>query len=123
MSEPEAVIQAKIRLAVGKAMRAIRLFRNNCGVAHHADGSRVVYGLAPGSSDLIGLVPVLIGPEHVGRRLAVFAAVEVKRPGQAATPQQINFLEMVQQAGGVAGIAHSPEEAIALLQAPVGVAP
>ena len=72
-------------------------------------------GLCPGSADLIGYVPITITPEMVGMRLAVFAGVEVKRPGKRGAPQQLQWLGAVQAAGGRAGIATSVAEAQALL--------
>ena len=72
-------------------------------------------GLCPGSADLIGYVPITITPEMVGMRLAVFAGVEVKRPGKRGAPQQLQWLGAVQAAGGCAGVATSVEEARALL--------
>jgi hypothetical protein len=47
----------------------------------------------------------------IGRRVAVFVAVEVKAPGRKATPEQINFLDKVRADGGFAGIARSVMEA------------
>jgi hypothetical protein len=75
-------------------------------------------GLCPGSADLIGYVPITITPEMVGMRLAVFAAVEVKRPGKRATPQQLQWLGAAQAAGGRAGIATSVDEAGLILRPP-----
>lgn len=87
------------------------VFRNNVGLAVYPDGTRVRYGLAPGSSDLIGWRSVEITPEMVGQRVAVFVAVEVKTATGRATPQQLNFIAQVQQAGGIAAIVRSAEEA------------
>jgi hypothetical protein len=51
----------------------------------------------------------------VGQRLAVFAAVEVKDRGRA-TEQQEAFISLVQQAGGLAGVARSVADARAILR-------
>jgi len=91
------------------------VFRNNVGLAVYPDGTRVRYGLAPGSSDLIGWRSVVITPEMVGQRVAVFVAVEVKTATGRATPQQLNFIQQVQQAGGIAGIVRSADEARGLM--------
>jgi VRR-NUC domain. len=112
----ETPILRRILLALG-ARHDVRLFRNNVGVALHADGSRVVYGLAPGSSDLIGLTSITVTPEMVGRRLAVFTAIEVKTIKGRPTDEQLAFVAMTKRMGGIAGIARSPEEAEALLAA------
>ena len=41
-----------------------RYFRNNVGVATYQNDSRVVYGLAPGSSDIIGWTTIAVTPAH-----------------------------------------------------------
>lgn len=103
----------------------IRLFRNPVSIAWVGklvasatggkvilmDAHRVTVGLAPGSADLVGWRSVMITPEMVGQRVAVFASVEVKKPGGKATPEQINWRDRVQEAGGIAGIVRSVEEA------------
>lgn len=79
-----------------------RLFRNNVGLAFDASGNPIHFGLCTGSSDLIGWCPVTIRPEHVGETVAVFLAVEAKGPRTATTPEQIDFLTAVANAGGIA---------------------
>jgi len=51
----------------------------------------------------------------VGRRVAVFTAVEIKAD-TSPTPEQINFIEAVQEAGGIAGVAHSADEAEGIIK-------
>jgi hypothetical protein len=108
----ERKIQSEIQLA---ANGPARLWRNNVGALRDAQGQLVRYGLCPGSSDLIGYRTITITPEMVGRRLAVFAAVEVKDRGQP-TEQQTNFINLVQQAGGLAGVARSVPDALSILR-------
>jgi len=80
-------------------------------------GARVLHaGLCKGSSDLIGLTPVKITPDHVGRQLAVFTAVEVKNKRGRVTPEQARFLEFVTQQGGLAGVARSDDDAAAIVR-------
>lgn len=112
MSERE--IQHAVRLAAGQPPRV--LWRNNTGQARMPDGTVVRFGLCVGSSDLIGLQPVLVTPEHVGETIAQFVAIEVKTPRGRATPEQLRFLELVRSKGGIAGIVRSPAEALALLR-------
>jgi hypothetical protein len=76
-------------------------------------------GLCPGSSDSIGLSSRLILPEHVGRRVAVFSAVEFKAATRP-TPEQASFIQMVRSLGGLAGVARSVEEAKAIVSGPFG---
>jgi len=86
----------------------VRLFRNNVGFDAQ---NKVKYGLMPGSSDLIGWTQIEITPHHIGRKLAIFTAIEVKSQTDKATKEQINFIEQVRGSGGIAGIAHNVEEA------------
>jgi len=111
----ETKIQRAIMLALSDADCLI--FRNETSGAwvgkklHQAgqqvtlgDARMIRFGLAVGSSDLIGLSPD-----------GQFLAIEVKTPTGRATKEQLNFIERVKQAGGLAGIARSPEEALAIL--------
>lgn len=109
----ETTLMHRILLACSKA--GARLFRNNVGVAHHADGSRVVYGLCKGSSDLIGWTPVRITPAMVGQTVAVFTALEVKTGRQRATRAQSQFLTVLYSQGGIASVVKSEDEAVRIL--------
>ena len=134
MPQPESRILQEIRLAVSRT--GARLFRNN--VARGWIGKHQIYrvtatvrvnpgdvvirkarrlhtGLAVGSSDLIGWVPVTITEDMLGQELAAFVSVEVKtKTGRVSTDQQ-TWLNAVDQAGGVAGVVRSAEEAVGLL--------
>ena len=112
----EAAIQQQIRLALSRA--GVVAFRNNIGAYTDTKTGRVIkYGVCnPGGSDLIGWTPVHITPDMVGQTLAVFTAVEVKTPTGRATEHQLNFIAQVLRAGGYAGIAISPSEAVAITQ-------
>lgn len=108
----ESAIQNAI-LMLGRG--AVRLFRNQVGHYELKDGRHLSSGLCKGSADLIGWRSVTITPDMVGQRYAVFCAVEVKRPGEKPTPEQRAFLAAVQDAGGLAGVATSVEEAQQIL--------
>ena len=88
----EKSIQQLIRERAAKLN--IRLFRNNVGVLRDDLGKYVTYGLCVGSSDLIGDCPV--------NGIAVFLAVEVKRPGGKVTVEQHAFISSVNARGGIA---------------------
>jgi hypothetical protein len=92
------------------------LYRNNCGVLQDRRGVPVRYGLQPGSSDLIGWRTVTITPEMVGQQIAVFTSIEVKTPAGRVKPEQQQWMDAVQSAGGIAGVARSVSEAQSLLQ-------
>lgn len=80
------------------------------------------FGLARGSADLIGYRTITITPEMLGQQVAVFTSIEVKTPTGRIRPEQQQWLETVQAAGGIAGVARSVEDAKALLAAqPDGV--
>ena len=97
---------------------AVRLWRNNVGALKDKNGVWIRYGVCnPGGSDLIGYRSVKVTPEMVGSTLAVLACIEVKAPGGRLRPEQSQFLSAVQAAGGLAGVARSPEEAAAILDA------
>lgn len=68
-------------------------------------------GLCVGSSDLIGWTTVEITPEMVGKKVAVFTALELKTGKQNASPEQLNFIKQLKKAGGIAGVVRSAEEA------------
>ena len=111
MSEQE--LQQRIRLELGRG--PVRLWRNNVGALRDQRGRLVTYGLCKGSSDLIGLRQLLITPQHVGRCVAVFTAIEVKTPAGRVSEEQQKFLRLVQQLGGLAGVVRSVTDAERLL--------
>jgi hypothetical protein len=114
----EANIMREIQLALSG--ERIRLFRNNVGMLQDKKGEYVRYGLAPGSSDLIGLRSVLVTPGMVGEHIAVFVAIEVKSPNaRKPTEEQLRFVAMVEALGGRAGFATSVSEALAIISTPV----
>jgi hypothetical protein len=66
--------------------------------------------LCKGSSDLIGLKPLIITAADVGRTVAQFAALEVKTVHGRTSPHQQNFLDFVTNAGGIARVVRSADE-------------
>jgi hypothetical protein len=110
----EQQIQQQIRLACSSG--DTRLFRNNTGTLRDQHGRPVTFGLAKGSADLIGWTTRVITPDMVGQRVAVFASIEVKSQTGRLTPEQRQWLAAVEQAGGIAGVARSVEDAEAVLR-------
>jgi hypothetical protein len=113
---PETKIQNRILMALSKA--GCLVFRNESAgawvgrVLHKDDGQvtlidprMIRFGLAVGSSDIIGIAPC-------GR----FFAVEVKTRTRKPTKEQLRFIEAVNNAGGIAGIARSVEDALKLIR-------
>lgn len=121
MSEAAAASQVVITAAreFGTA-----LWRNNVGALQDENGTWVRYGLGNTSkrliekwkpSDYIGPTPVLIRPDHVGKRLGIFTAIEAKKTGWKLQPSdkhgaaQAHFMNTVANLGGIAGFAQSPD--------------
>lgn len=113
-----------------------RLFRNNTGTGWVGQSKRITKpttvkldvgdvvirqarvlraGLCVGSSDLIGWNTKVITQDMVGKKIAIFTAVEVKKPSGRATKEQINFINVVRKNGGIAGIAKSGEQAVEMI--------
>ena len=111
-SSNEAAVQNKIRLALSRG--ATRLFRNNTGALKDQKGRLVTFGLCKGSSDLIGWTTIEITPDMVGKKVAVFTAIEVKDKGKATDAQRL-FIDLVKSFGGYAGVAKSVDQAKKLL--------
>lgn len=124
---PEHAIQTRIWHAINSRPDT-RVFRNNVGrgwVGETVGRAGAVLtlrnprplhaGLVEGSGDLIGWRSVTITPDMVGRKVAVFASVEVKSPTGRASEAQVNWAARVKEAGGLAGIARSVEDAEIIL--------
>ena len=115
----EQQIQQHIRIACSNG--DTRLFRNNTGTLRDQNGRPVQFGLCKGSADLIGWKRVTVTEEMVGSTVAVFLSIEVKTATGRLRPEQQQWLDAVQAAGGIAGVARSVEDAQRLTTAPHGV--
>lgn len=73
-------------------------------------------GLCKGSSDLIGWTPKEITPEMVGKKVAVFTAIEVKSRRGRPSEDQLNFMQRVKEDGGIAGVATNSDEAVNMVK-------
>lgn len=108
----EADMQNLVQLEASKLK--ITLWRNNVGSLLDSRGVPVRYGLANTtkqmndvfkSSDLIGIRPIVITPDLVGKTIGQFVAREVKQPSwhYSATKHekaQSAFLKFVSTRGG-----------------------
>ena len=84
------------------------IFKNNVGKLRDERGNIVTFGLCKGSSDLIGWTPITVTTDMVGKKIAVFTAIEVKlnKNGKyKATNDQKRFISAVLNNGGYAGVA------------------
>lgn len=125
----ETPLLREIMLRLCQAFPFVRVFRNNTGMgwtgqsARTPNGSMIISnprplhaGLTKGSSDLIGWTTVEITPDMVGRKLAVFTAIEVKTAKGRTSDEQANFIQVVQGAGGIAFVTKSPDDAVNALK-------
>ncbi len=101
----ETALQNKIRLAINAPN--VRMFRNNVGQI-----GGLSFGLAIGSSDLIGFTSKVITPDMVGQTVAIFTALEVKTPTGKVSPAQTKFVDMVNKLGGIGAIVRSVDDAV-----------
>lgn len=128
----------RVMLAIG-SLPWVRVFRNNVGlglairhgnsaarqaiirrciaVAESMGGSAtpIQFGLVKGSSDLVGWTSRVITAADVGKRVAIFTAIEAKDGAGRADTDQRRFIDNVQAAGGIAGVARTADEALALV--------
>ena len=134
----EATNQRAIWLATA-ALAGVVLFRLNSGKAwlgmgqprRLQDGSVVLPGARPvalglalasgdpvvGQSDLLGWRTITITPDMVGCKVAVFTAIEVKREkGGRTSAAQSHWIEQVQRAGGIAGVANTTDAARSIVE-------
>lgn len=115
--KPEQIIQNKIRFALSEYGIC---FRTNSGKIFTGDrvwsnehkqyvliNLRAVEGLPKGFSDTL----------FVGKGKVAF--IEIKQPGENPRPEQQHFLDTMQEYGHIAGVAHSVEEAIELVNSSV----
>lgn len=115
----EQNIKAQIQIELSKTRR-IRLFNQPAGMAWMGEivakdqnyltlenYRPVKFGLAPGSSDLIGWQSI---ETDIGR-IARFIALEIKSARGRLSEQQQRFIDAVNAAGGRAGVARSVDEA------------
>jgi len=109
----EQTIQQHIRLACSSGN--CRLFRNNTGTLKDQHGRPVQFGLCKGSADLIGWTTRTVTQDMIGTQVAVFTSIEVKTATGRLRPEQRQWLDAVQAAGGVAGVARSVADAQQLL--------
>lgn len=105
MGELEVTLMKRIRRALASEP-GVLIWRNEVAKAQRlSDGCIMPFGLGRGSADLVGLVAPF------GR----FLAVEVKRKTGRLSDEQKLWIAVVRRTGGVAGVATSVEEALALV--------
>lgn len=68
-----------------------------------------------GLSDTLGGSPMTITADDVGKTVCILTAVEIKAGNDQLREGQPEFLAAVKAMGGRAGVARSPEDAIAIV--------
>lgn len=122
MNRQESDVQQDVQLEARRLYNCT-LERNNSGSLPDRNGTPVRFGLGNiskkrskvmKSSDLVGITPVLITQEMVGKTLGVFTAVEVKKsswnPNKKLDEKeqaQYNWMNWVRSLGGFAGFANT----------------
>ncbi len=118
----ESQVDEEIKLEAAVQFRS-HLWRNNVGAMFDAVGRMVRYGLANESAamnekiksgDRIGVTPVVITPEMVGKTIGVITSIEVKKEnwtykGTEREKAQLAWIELIQNCGGIAGFASSKQ--------------
>lgn len=99
--------------------------RNNVGACEDVSGRVIRYGLLNTSkkendrfksSDIVGPVPIVIQPHHVGRVMGVMANFETKRsdwrysPNDARAVAQLRYIELMRSVGCIAGFVTDPAQ-------------
>lgn len=128
LSHNETDVSTALAIEAGK--RGVPLWRNNNGAFQDSSRRWIFFGLGNistrvnkvmKSSDRIGINPIKIGPEHMGRIIGQFVAVEAKRPGWTKPENdrdraQEHFMQIVKNYGGAAGFANKPGDLEGILK-------
>jgi hypothetical protein len=116
VANSETKLQQEIRLALGR-IPSLRLFRNQVGqLPDPRTGRYVQFGLAKGSSDLVGFKTIKITPEMINQEVAVFVSIEIKTERGKLTEVQQNWLQKVKSSGGIVGVARSIQDALKIVK-------
>jgi ribosomal protein S19 len=123
MSGQKASTQLTDDILEDASNNGARLFRQNVGlgwvgkVIKRTSNSMVIQhprplhaGLCVGSSDIIGITPVVITEDMVGQTIGVFTAPEIKAGLDQPSEQQLKFIAMVKKLGGFAGICRNMDD-------------
>lgn len=95
MKEPDLINAILIEYGSGPETRLWRNETAQAWVGPAGNARPILAGLCRGSSDIIGI--------HRG----AFVSIEVKTGKTRLTQQQKRFLEVIQELGGIAGVARS----------------
>lgn len=125
MGKSEAEVKKRVRTAFTKLTKGIT-FNNAVGIAYMGTlikknkdiytikGRKAAIGFGRGTSDLIGIRTIEITPDMVGKKIGQFVALEVKKEnwhytGNAHEREQHNFINVINNLGGLAGFVNSED--------------
>ena len=97
MSKSEKRLTEEIRYS--EALTGSVLFRNAVGFMNGFS-----FGLSPGSSDEIGYKETIITSDMIGKKVAIFQAIEIKTLTDKISCEQIIFYLNVKISGGIAQV-------------------
>jgi hypothetical protein len=90
-----------------------RLFKTDAGASYQGEvvkhdkgililrNPRKLQGLPPGWPDLCGWETITITPEHVGQKIAVFCAEEIKAGKDSMRKSQSGLKKIIESMGGI----------------------
>lgn len=115
------IVNWRNNVGTGWAGKTIHIKKRGSVYLEHGDvvvkNARPLHsGLCKGSSDVIGITPVLIDEAMVGKIIGVFTAVEIKTNKGRPSKEQQNYIDAVKAAGGYAGIARCNEDIDEIIQ-------
>jgi len=107
------------QVMINESKNGIKLFRNHRGKAWQGKSSyskerKIViienprffeFGLYPGAGDLIGWKEVIITPEMIGKKMAIFTSEEIKSVNDVISKDQQKWHDIVRMSGGISKIA------------------
>lgn len=98
------------RINVGRAWTGNVVIKNPSGSITIKDPRPFITGVPKGFSDGVGWTRITITPEMVGKEVAVFTVTETKTKKGKPSTEQINFINVVSRAGGIAGVIRSAQD-------------
>lgn len=113
--QPEGAINKAIIQAA--RLRGATLYRNRRGMLPLPNGGMLPFGLGPaGYPDNVGYLPITITPGMVGRKVAIFCAIEAKTDTGVLAEHQARVIEELRDAGAIAGVATSATDTDELIR-------
>lgn len=92
------------------------------GVCELINARKQPFGLLKGSSDICGWKSVIVTPEMVGHKIAIFVGIEIKTIDDKLEPEQQKWLRWLVEAGAICGVARSVPEAERIVDVEINTA-